>query len=161
MSTTLDIEEIKKYYHYPMNDACPELGVCSTVLKKIMRSYGIKRWPHRKFASINKMLRSLHQSLNKTSDPIQIQLINKRIEIFEEYKNIFLNNPNISFQSVVPKKTLHEFSKINIADELSRIKDIKNQFKMYDEIQIPTSKHSSDRKIEIASKILLEMANSE
>eukprot|EP00240_Pyramimonas_obovata_P016288 CAMPEP_0118927046 /NCGR_PEP_ID=MMETSP1169-20130426/4615_1 /TAXON_ID=36882 /ORGANISM="Pyramimonas obovata, Strain CCMP722" /LENGTH=271 /DNA_ID=CAMNT_0006868737 /DNA_START=206 /DNA_END=1018 /DNA_ORIENTATION=- len=54
-----DIQHIAQYFHLPINDAAKELGICLTVLKKICRRNGLKRWPHRKLKSIDKILVSM------------------------------------------------------------------------------------------------------
>ena len=43
------------------------LGVCTTVLKKICRENGIRRWPQRALQSINKMMSSIELSLQTCS----------------------------------------------------------------------------------------------
>ena len=43
------------------------LGVCTTVLKKICREHGIKRWPQRKLQSINKMMASIECAMRNSS----------------------------------------------------------------------------------------------
>jgi hypothetical protein len=44
----IPLSEIKKYYTRTLMEAAQALGVCRTGLKKLCRSYGITRWPHRK-----------------------------------------------------------------------------------------------------------------
>ena len=39
------------------------LGVCTTVLKKICREHGIRRWPQRKLQSLNKMMNSIELAM--------------------------------------------------------------------------------------------------
>ena len=40
------------------------LGVCTTVLKKVCRRHGIRRWPQRKLQSLNKLINNLHAMQN-------------------------------------------------------------------------------------------------
>lgn len=68
-----DIQRVSQYFHLPINDAAKELGMCLTVLKKICRKHGLKRWPHRKLKSIDKILDSLHKSfLNENGEEISV-----------------------------------------------------------------------------------------
>ena len=39
---------LSKYFHMPIVDAAKELGMCTTMLKKLCRRCGISRWPYRK-----------------------------------------------------------------------------------------------------------------
>ena len=43
------------------------LGVCTTVLKKICREHGLKRWPQRKLQSINKMMASVECAMRNST----------------------------------------------------------------------------------------------
>ena len=42
------------------------LGVCTTVLKKVCRRHGIRRWPQRKLQSLNKLIDNLHNAMQNT-----------------------------------------------------------------------------------------------
>ena len=42
------------------------LGVCTTVLKKVCRRHGIRRWPQRKLQSLNKLINNLHNAMKST-----------------------------------------------------------------------------------------------
>ncbi|XP_058188432.1 protein RKD1-like [Rhododendron vialii] len=52
------------YFHLPIEEAAREMKVCPTVMKKISRKHGLKRWPHRKIKSIEKKISTRRQSLN-------------------------------------------------------------------------------------------------
>lgn len=47
-TTNLHISKFASYFHPRLVDAAKEIGVCSTVLKKVCRKYCMKRWPYRK-----------------------------------------------------------------------------------------------------------------
>jgi hypothetical protein len=49
----MDLERLSEYFHMPINDVSKELGICTTVLKKICRNLGIPRWPHRKVRNVS------------------------------------------------------------------------------------------------------------
>lgn len=44
----LKMSDLAQHFHLPINAAAKELGICPTVLKKICRRNGMRRWPHRK-----------------------------------------------------------------------------------------------------------------
>mmetsp|Transcript_20950 Transcript_20950/g.35125 ORF Transcript_20950/g.35125 Transcript_20950/m.35125 type:complete len:370 (-) Transcript_20950:322-1431(-) len=59
-----EMQRIGQYFHLPINEASKELGTCLTMLKKICRRNGLKRWPHRKLKSMaDKILGSLNTGL--------------------------------------------------------------------------------------------------
>lgn len=47
----LSFDDISNYFSLTLNDAASNLGVCTSVLKKICRDNGLDRWPYRKFLS--------------------------------------------------------------------------------------------------------------
>jgi hypothetical protein len=53
MKYTLTKDEIAQYFHLPLEDAAKKIGVCSSVLKRSCRQYGIRRWPYRKVSSFD------------------------------------------------------------------------------------------------------------
>eukprot|EP01094_Clydonella_sp_ATCC50884_P019534 TRINITY_DN383_c0_g1_i1.p1 TRINITY_DN383_c0_g1~~TRINITY_DN383_c0_g1_i1.p1 ORF type:complete len:346 (-),score=158.15 TRINITY_DN383_c0_g1_i1:501-1538(-) len=101
MSYDLSMEDLSKYFHLPINDVAKELGVCATVLKKICRKKGIKRWPHRKIKSLNNMIADLERITPATeSDRAALAI---EISTLKEKREFLLRNPNVSYKSVVPK----------------------------------------------------------
>ena len=61
--------DLAQHFHLPINAAAKELGICPTVLKKICRRNGMRRWPHRKVGSffvlfmVSKHLLVLHKKI--------------------------------------------------------------------------------------------------
>ena len=53
-SASLTIGRVEACFSRPIKQAASELGICTTLLKKICRQHGIKRWPYRKVTSIHK-----------------------------------------------------------------------------------------------------------
>uniref|UniRef100_A0A2N9IBC2 RWP-RK domain-containing protein n=1 Tax=Fagus sylvatica TaxID=28930 RepID=A0A2N9IBC2_FAGSY len=47
-AASLTFDHISKHFSLPLNDAASNLGVCTSVLKKICRDNGLDRWPYRK-----------------------------------------------------------------------------------------------------------------
>jgi len=61
------IAEIAQYFHKPINVAARNLNVCATVLKKICRQHGLKRWPSRRLLSLQKQIRITEKELKSKS----------------------------------------------------------------------------------------------
>ncbi|CAM8940040.1 unnamed protein product [Rhodiola kirilowii] len=74
-SSTLELEEIQKYFDMPITDAAKKMNVGLTVLKKRCRELNIMRWPHRKIKS----LKSLISNVKELG-------LEKEIEMLEEHK---------------------------------------------------------------------------
>lgn len=48
--------DISQYFHLPITEAAFQLRICTTLLKKTCREYGLERWPHRKINSIRNLV---------------------------------------------------------------------------------------------------------
>lgn len=59
----LKMTDLAQHFHLPINAAAKELGICPTVLKKICRRNGMRRWPHRKIKSIERIIATLEQTI--------------------------------------------------------------------------------------------------
>jgi len=116
----LSFQEISQYFHLPISQAAKELKVCETLLKKICRVNGIKRWPHRKIRSIDTMINLLEFRLQteKLSEKEKTRMRNEILDL-EEKKNFFMTSPNTTYQSIIPKNTLQSFSKTKLKNQKS------------------------------------------
>ncbi|KAK9741713.1 hypothetical protein RND81_03G123100 [Saponaria officinalis] len=50
---SMKIEDFAKYFDEPVKSAAKRLHLCDTVVKKKLRSFGIPRWPYRKYEEAN------------------------------------------------------------------------------------------------------------
>ena len=55
---SLTMERLRRYFHLPINEVARQLGICTTVLKKICRRNNIRRWPYRQIRSITESIQS-------------------------------------------------------------------------------------------------------
>ncbi|MCA9508408.1 MAG: RWP-RK domain-containing protein [Myxococcales bacterium] len=62
-------EDLASLYHLPIKDAANELSICTTLLKKICRQNGIKRWPHRQFQAVNQRIMAIGKNPEKYENP--------------------------------------------------------------------------------------------
>ncbi|KAL8519505.1 hypothetical protein ACS0TY_010440 [Phlomoides rotata] len=83
-SSTLQLEEIQKYFDVPITRAAKELNVGLTVLKKRCRELNIARWPHRKIKSLKSLIHNV-QELGLTNE----------IEMLEEHKRMVERIPEM------------------------------------------------------------------
>lgn len=67
------IFELAQFFHFPINEAAKQLKICPTVLKKICRRHGLRRWPHRKLQSIDRTLGKLRPLLDLASNDVNQQ----------------------------------------------------------------------------------------
>ncbi|XWS50338.1 hypothetical protein CRYUN_Cryun12cG0079600 [Craigia yunnanensis] len=58
-TSPLELDEIQKYFDFPISKAAKEMNVGLTVLKKRCRELNIMRWPHRKIKSSKSLINNV------------------------------------------------------------------------------------------------------
>ena len=48
-------------YHLPSKEAAKNLGINTQLLLRVSRTYGINRWPYRKFQSLESLRRAIEE----------------------------------------------------------------------------------------------------
>ncbi|XP_042056070.1 protein RKD2-like [Salvia splendens] len=82
-SSALQLEEIQKYFDYPITRAAKELNVGLTVLKKRCRELHITRWPHRKIKSLKSLIHNVKE-LGLTNEIEMLEEHKKMVEMIPE-----------------------------------------------------------------------------
>jgi hypothetical protein len=78
-------EELVALFHLPISEAAMKLGICTTVIKKICRGYGIPRWPQRKVTALQKRIESLHLDARHVhNQPEKLEVIQSQIMLLEQ-----------------------------------------------------------------------------
>jgi len=93
----ITFEELSKYFHLPVRQAAKNLNICSTILKRVSRSYGMERWPFRKLKSIDEQLAKVKSLVGKTDNEKREQEEETKRLIFK--KQSIMKKPKILFQS--------------------------------------------------------------
>lgn len=87
-------EVLCKYFHLRFEDAAKDLGICTTMLKKICRRYGIRRWPYRKISAIkNAVAKSKYIESPDVSKKINTEALIIQLK----------SDPNTRLESLLPK----------------------------------------------------------
>jgi hypothetical protein len=89
---TMDFDQLSSFFHLPINDASKELGICTTLLKKICRRNGIARWPYRKIRSLDKRIATLEIAIVK--NPEAEKQLNKEISTLHDKRKLLMKKPS-------------------------------------------------------------------
>lgn len=46
-SKRVSLRDLERYFEYPIEEVSRMMGVSTTIIKRLCRKYGIKRWPYR------------------------------------------------------------------------------------------------------------------
>lgn len=71
-------EVLQGYFDLPLGEASKELGVSTTIVKRLCRKLGIARWPYRQLASLDKSISKLHGLLETAEDASEMGKIQVR-----------------------------------------------------------------------------------
>ncbi|CAK9317330.1 unnamed protein product [Citrullus colocynthis] len=55
----MTVNDLKEYLHLPISEAAKKMNLCLTVVKKICRRSGLRRWPYRKVKSYQRKMEAL------------------------------------------------------------------------------------------------------
>ncbi|KFK25847.1 hypothetical protein AALP_AA8G169800 [Arabis alpina] len=80
----LTLDDLKKYFHLPIEKAAQTMEVCPTVLKKVCRRGGLRRWPYRKIKSLEKRIAALRKFALATEVAAIRETAEKEIAKLEE-----------------------------------------------------------------------------
>lgn len=92
----LSLDNIKQYYNYPSHIAATHFGVCQSTLLRCVSTYGIKKWPYRKFATIQTIIDFGND--DEKANAISI-------------KELLMSDPNIDIYSLISKKKVDKIKK--------------------------------------------------
>eukprot|EP00004_Rigifila_ramosa_P015881 TRINITY_DN3728_c0_g1_i1.p1 TRINITY_DN3728_c0_g1~~TRINITY_DN3728_c0_g1_i1.p1 ORF type:complete len:452 (-),score=100.01 TRINITY_DN3728_c0_g1_i1:222-1529(-) len=93
--TTITLDDLAQRFHMRINDVAKELRVCTTVLKKVCRRYGIPRWPHRKIKSMDKSIETLEYIISAPhrTTAIEITKATEDLQTLRKQREMLLLNP--------------------------------------------------------------------
>eukprot|EP00727_Mastigamoeba_balamuthi_P012547 m51a1_g7915 hypothetical protein (336) ;mRNA; r:208521-210261 len=97
MAPLITREFLARYFHMPISQAAKELGVCTTMLKKMCRKNGVPRWPFRKIHSLDRMISNMEQTLRSSQDDPAVV---RELSILRARRTQIISNP----EAVASKK---------------------------------------------------------
>lgn len=75
----LTLETLKPYFRKPLNDACLELGLSASAIKKACRMFGIPKWPCRSLTARHSINREVMEAVSEgrasTSPTVDVPVI--------------------------------------------------------------------------------------
>lgn len=51
-SKRVTLGDLERYFEYPIEEVSKMMGVSTTIIKRLCRKYGIKRWPYRQVSPL-------------------------------------------------------------------------------------------------------------
>ena len=94
MARQLTLQDLRRTFDKPICEAAFTFGICTTLLKKICRKIGVKRWPCRALRSLSKNIQTLESSLTKANTQEDEDRIYRQIVECKEKRNSIMMNPS-------------------------------------------------------------------
>lgn len=96
LSKTIKIEDLRRFFHLPINEVAAQLGTCATALKKICRRNKINKWPFRQIRSITKSIQSLeYATLNDSLTETAKAQYKQQILTLKKAIDDIVRDPNV------------------------------------------------------------------
>jgi hypothetical protein len=87
-------EYLRLFFHMPIASVSNQLGMCTTRLKKICRSYGIQRWPHRQLRKIDNCIASLRAAVKNARNDHDLARLSGQINDLKNMAMAVREDPN-------------------------------------------------------------------
>lgn len=97
LQKAITLEELKLHFNKPIVDVAKEFGVCITLMKKICRKNGIKRWPHRLIRSLDKRIQNAELALQSATGA-EYQRCQEQLVMLRRKLEAVFENPNIKMK---------------------------------------------------------------
>ncbi|VFQ76491.1 unnamed protein product [Cuscuta campestris] len=97
---TLSRETISKYFNVPISKAAKEMNVGLTHLKRRCRTLGIRRWPHRKLASLQTLIHNVQELVGEGGDAAGKE---EAVEVLEMEKRKMEENPDMELDETTKR----------------------------------------------------------
>ncbi|CAM9158754.1 unnamed protein product [Phaeothamnion confervicola] len=94
----LPVGVLERFYHKPLNQAAKDLNVSLTMLKKLCRQYGIKRWPHRQVSSLNKSIEKAEAKVRTCKDEKSAAAARGKVALFEKKRRLVVRTASAGFE---------------------------------------------------------------
>jgi hypothetical protein len=96
MNQHINMNELRKYFHLPLQNVSKKLGVGTTVLKRICRANNIEKWPYRQIKSLTCAMQSLEMAaLNRSLGDDEIKNMREQIICLQDSIAYIIANPSI------------------------------------------------------------------
>jgi len=96
LSKTIKIDDLRRFFHMPINEVAHQLGTCATALKKICRRNKIMKWPFRQIRSITKSIQSLeYASLSESLTEASKAQYKQQISTLKNAIDDIIRDPNL------------------------------------------------------------------
>lgn len=91
----ISMDDLRRYFHLPIVEVARQLGICTTLLKKVCRRMRIQRWPYRQIRSITKSVQSLEMAcLNEGLLESERAKFNDQIKVLQNTLDLLIQDPN-------------------------------------------------------------------
>lgn len=100
-TTSISLDELRRFFHLPIAEVAKHFGTCTTALKKICRKLNISKWPYRQILSLTKSIQSLEMaSLNDNLEENLKGQYREQIQVLQKAIGEVMKNPNKAIDSL-------------------------------------------------------------
>ncbi|KAF9601940.1 hypothetical protein IFM89_024274 [Coptis chinensis] len=115
---SISFDDISKYFGRPVREACANLKVGQTVLKRKCRDFGIPKWPYRKIKSLDNLIHNIKAEVGRQQAKMNQETAEAVLEtqkIIESEKELIEKRPAIQLKSETKKFRERLFKRKHLA----------------------------------------------
>ncbi|CAM9230162.1 unnamed protein product, partial [Choristocarpus tenellus] len=118
-SKRVTLRDLERYFEYPIEEVSRMMGVSTTIIKRLCRKYGIKRWPYRQIRSVNKSIKYVELLARTAQSPDRQRLQEQLVSL--HYKKQLICQAATSGASAKVRKSILQMRPEELdADTLAR-----------------------------------------
>ncbi|RHY35433.1 hypothetical protein DYB32_000090 [Aphanomyces invadans] len=113
----ISIEELREHFDQPIVEVARYFGICITLMKKVCRRNGIKRWPHRQIRSLTKSISSMEAAM-MTATGAEREKYEGQIQTLKMKRDAVIADPNKEVSVSLSKNECKEEKKGENNDDM-------------------------------------------
>ena len=87
---SITLTDLQRQFEHPIADAAKYFGICESIMKRVCRRHGIRKWPQRTIRSLKRQIALLESNLEaqdaEGQAPLLLQIDSHKLRLAQLYK---------------------------------------------------------------------------
>lgn len=101
LTKQISLDELRAHFDRPIIEVAKKFGICITLMKKICRRNGIKRWPHRQIRSLTKSIAALEAAMLSANETEQERYQDQIMNLRRRRESVIANPNKFSMAQIL------------------------------------------------------------
>ena len=86
----ITLADLQRQFDQPIAEAAKHFGICESIMKRVCRHHGIRKWPQRTIRALKRQIESFESSLEtldgEAREPVVLQINALKLRLAQLYK---------------------------------------------------------------------------